>query len=152
MNYFQRTSIFVALMVTVFAISSCDLTEYKDRSYQGEDVLEFKPLGKTFKEPIDTSFTFMAKIQLIGEQRNGPINVTVSVVDSLTDAVQGEQFILESNGATIEANSSVAQFPIRIDLTPMETGEIVEFILQLNSGDAKVGENIGQFSGTIIAE
>lgn len=133
------------LLLALFtvAITSCDLTEVRDRTLNTDDPqVEFFPLSRTVSGDGSTSIN----VQLIGEQRSSDLDLTVSVVDDETSAEEGTHYTLPSNSVTISAESSVATFTV--DYTG--DGDAVELVLELQGTDeVRAAPNLRRHTLTI---
>jgi len=119
------TLLLIALMAV--ATTSCDLTEVRDRTIDTSDPqVEFFPLSRTVSGTGATNIN----VQLIGEQRDSDLNLTVSVSGEST-AVEGTHYTLPTNSVTIASETSVATFTVNYS----GTGTPVELILELNGTD-----------------
>ena len=116
------TLLLIALMA--ISLTSCDLTDIRDRTIDTSDPqVEFFPLSRTVSGSGSTNIN----VQLIGEQRDADLNLTVSVSDE-SSAEEGTHYTLPTNSVTIPAESSTATFTVNYT----GTGSAVELILELN--------------------
>jgi hypothetical protein len=136
--------------VLFFAAASCGLFDQDSRVYDGPDQVEFFPLSATVD---DGAGTLDVDVQLIGEQRSSDVDISYVVVDSLTDAVEGTHYTLNTpSPVTISANSSETQVEITVEDAGMASGEfaILTLALEDNSGaNIKAAENLRFFELTI---
>jgi len=117
------------LLLALIAVSttSCDLTDIRDRTIDTSDPqVEFFPLSRT----VSGSGTTNINVQLIGEQRESDLTLTVSVSDE-SSAVEGTHYTLPSNSVTIAAQTSTAPFTVNYT----GDGTAVELILELTGTD-----------------
>lgn len=133
------------LLVAMIAVTTfgCDLTDIRDRTIDTSDPqVEFFPLSRTVSGSGSTNIS----VQLIGEQRTSDLNLTVSVVDGKTSAVEGTHYTLPSNSVTIPAESNAASFTVNYS----GDGTAVELVLELQgTEEVRAAPNLKQHTLTI---
>lgn len=128
------------------ATASCDLFDLRDRTINTDDPqVEFFPLTRS----VDGDVTTTINVQLIGEQRDADLPLTVTVVDDETTAIEGDHYNLPSNSVTIPADSSTALFSIDV-LGSNVTGGPVVLVLELQGTDeVRAAPNLSRHTLTI---
>lgn len=127
-------------------VGSCDIFEERSRVFDGDPGLEFSPLSESTDEGVDEAAT----IQLIGEQRDSDLAVSVSV-SSQSTAQAGVHYNLSSTTATISAGTSAVELPIDVlDNTADDGGQSWRLILTLQDSDGVEAEpNLNTYTLTI---
>jgi len=143
----------------ILSLSACDVFEQRDRTFDGDPKLEFFPLTENVAEP-DTTVSAVpgvqipVEIQLIGPQRDSPLEVNFTVADTVTDpdelapAVAGTHYELSSTSVTIPESSSQATFAITLlNDTLDNAGETRQLILNLQTSNGiEPAENLDTFT------
>lgn len=141
-SYKLYINLLLVALITV-ATTSCDLFELRDRTINTDDPqVEFFPLSRS----VSGDGTTTINVQLIGEQRDSDLPLTVTVVGDETTAVEGDHYSLPSSSATIAANSSTA--PFNIDYSG--SGDDVVLVLELQGTDeVRAAPNLRRHTLTI---
>jgi len=138
----------LVILVLPLLLSGClnDLFDDGETYYNTDDPqVEFYPLTQqlTLGATEESSYTINA--QLIGEQRNAALELSVIVVDSLTTAQQGVQYSLPSTSITIPADSSTAAFTIEVSGEGLDAGDVAQLVLELQgTEEVQAAENLNQ--------
>lgn len=149
----KKSTILKLVVVTCIplVLSGClDEVFNKGETYFKGAKVEFKPLTRTSTLATDSTLTYGVRAQLIGEQRNEPLQLGVAVVDSLTTAEQGVQYSLSQSSVTIPADSSFALYPITISGEGLAAGETVTLGVRLQGASGvEAAENLDTHVVTI---
>ena len=139
-----RTLMMLALIPLL--VGSCDIFEERSRVFDGDPGLEFSPLNESTDEGVDEAAT----IQLIGEQRDSDLTVSVAVSGEST-AQAGVHYNLNSTTATISAGTSAVDLPIDVlDNTDDDGGQSWRLILTLQDSQGVEAEpNLNTYTLTI---
>lgn len=79
-------------------------------------------------------------VNLVAAHKSSPVNVSVSIVDSLTTAIAGVHYNDLSNGsATIDANSSTGTVNFDVIVDNIEPGETWTVAYAITGGDVATG-------------
>ncbi|MDR9417723.1 hypothetical protein [Gracilimonas sp.] len=128
------------LGITIIGIS-CDVldTEEERSFYDGENLVKFNTDETTlFAEEEEE--TFEVGVSLLSPA-NGDRSFTFEVVDSLTTAVEGEDYRLDSNSFTISNNEVLGSFPVTVIKAGVAEAPTLTFRI--------TSENVASFNSTI---
>jgi len=132
----------------IVSLTACDLFEREDRTFDTDNPkLEFFPLQQSVEEGniMSSDTTIAVEIQLIGEQRGEPLDVTFSVDDSST-AVEGTHYNLPSTSATIADSSSQTTVPIVVLDDDQDNAGTVQVWMSLDEdNEVEPAENLKTF-------
>jgi len=143
------TKLFFVIIVAA-TITSCDLFEKADNSYQGPPKVEFTPLSDLVQLGPEEKATVTVTAQLIGEQRSAALEFGVEVVDSLTTAVEGDHYSLPSNTVTIPADSSSANYAINVMGNKLSPDQTVKLAIELQAADnVEPAQNLKTYTLTL---
>lgn len=124
-----------ALLLVMFVLGACDLFpifEKRDRTFDGDPQVEFKPIESTRNEGSGTT---SVAVQLIGPQRESDLSVNFSVNSDGTTAQSGVHYnLVSSSPVTIAANSSSTVIEIDILADSMPGDETRTLVLTLEGG------------------
>lgn len=140
----------LATMGALTLLSACDFFDQPDFTYDDDPQLEFFPLSETADEGEGA---ISVRIQLIGPQRDDPLNVNFVIGEEST-AEEGEQFALSNTSATIPAGESTTTVTIDVldnDLDDSDTNYELFLVLQDSEG-VEAAENLKTFTLTIRGE
>jgi len=150
MNYIKHFKYTLLVLVAISIVGCGDLFKVDDNSYQGPAKVEFTPLARTVGLTPGQSGAVGVTAQLIGEQRNSDLTFDVSVVDSLTTAVEGDHYTLPSTSVTIPADSSSAVYAINVTGANLSEGETVNVAVELQGTDnVEPATNLKTFTLTL---
>lgn len=141
------------LTLTGTLMVGCDFFEQRDRTFNDDPKLEFKPLAETVDEggsDGNSDVSVATDIQLIGPQRDSDLTANFVVADSST-AEEGVHYSLSSTSATIEANSSSAEVGLTVLDNNQDDGDTnYELFLVLQESDGvEPAENFKTYTLTI---
>lgn len=121
------------IVITCITLSSCDLFEKEDNSFEGTKV-GFATQSQTVNLAPDSSVAIALNVQLIAPQRSEDITFNVSTVDSLTTAQEGD-YSLPSNTVTIPADSSAVDYIINVSGENLTVNETRTLALRVEGTD-----------------
>ena len=143
----------VVIVTLSLTIASCDLFELRDRTFDSDPQVEFFPLSRTLTLSQSTSGITTINVQLIGEQRDSDLPLTVSVESSTTTAVEGQHYNLPSTSVNIPAGASTADFDINVTGENLSAGEAVVLVLELQGTDqVRAAPNLRLHTLTLVGE
>jgi hypothetical protein len=114
MNTLKSTKILVAIFMVAAIFAGCDTLEFEepDKTYQGDVLVKFNTTELTLfaEEDEDLQTVGISALRPASESRT----YSFTVVDSLTTAEEGVDYLLDSNTFTIEANEVLGEIPITL--------------------------------------
>jgi len=114
MNTLKSTKLLVAIFMIAAIFAGCDTLDFEepDKTYQGDVLVKFNSTEVTLfaEEDEDLQTVGVSALRPVSESRT----YSFTVVDSLTTAEEGVDYILDSNTFTIEANEVLGSIPITL--------------------------------------
>jgi len=141
----KRYNIYVLWLILSMAITSC--SEDKLDSFVENDYLYFNSEEQTevgfplqefsflFEEEAVTSKNVQVPVQLAGRFAEHDRTFNVSIVDSLTTAVEGVDYALEQQNFILKANEKEGAVIVKVNLTPELDEEKLKIALKIEDGD-----------------
>lgn len=139
----MKTLKYLSLVVVLtFAGAACDVldTEEERSFYDGENLVKFNTEETTLFAEEDEE-TFDVGVSLLSPA-NQESSYSFEVVDSLTTAVEGEDYVLASNSFTISSNEVLGSFPITV--VKASVADAPTLALTITS------DNVASYNSTIV--